>query len=259
MITSKTRSAERTPGLLGPGTFVDKADPPKEDAAPLVMQVTVRAFAILREKLGGDTLLVTLRPDESAASLFARLFPDRPDASWSQSLLIAVNREVVPPSTILRDGDEVAFLPPLGGGSGTPDRRVSLSETQLDLDETVRRVSDPDRGGIAVFLGTVRDHFEGRAVVHLEYEAYPEMALAEMTRLCDEIEGRWPGCAVAISHRTGRLSIGDCAVVVAAAAPHRAEAFLACRHGIDELKMRVPIWKKELYSDGASWRENPRD
>ena len=104
-----------------------------------------------------------------------------------------------------------------------------------------------------MFVGAVRDHARGRDIRHLEYEAYPGMAEREMERIADEAALRWPGARVAIAHRTGRLEIGDLAVVVAAAAPHRAEAFAACRYAIDTLKERVPIWKKEFAADGEYW------
>jgi molybdopterin synthase catalytic subunit len=104
-----------------------------------------------------------------------------------------------------------------------------------------------------VFVGAVRDRARGREIRHLEYEAYPGMAEREMERIADEAAERWQGARVAIAHRTGRLEIGDVAVVVAAAAPHRAEAFAACRYAIDTLKERVPIWKKEFATDGEYW------
>jgi molybdopterin synthase catalytic subunit len=108
-------------------------------------------------------------------------------------------------------------------------------------------------GGLVTFTGMVRRHSRGVVVDHLEYEAYGTMAVREMTRLCDEIEAEIPACKLAVEHRVGRLEIGDLAVVIAAAAPHRAEAFTACRAMIDRLKDRVPIWKKEIGDDGAEW------
>ena len=108
-------------------------------------------------------------------------------------------------------------------------------------------------GGIVTFTGMVRRHSRGVAVDHLEYEAYGPMAVREMTRLCDEIEAEIAGARLAVEHRVGTLQIGDLAVVIAAAAPHRAEAFAACRAMIDRLKDRVPIWKKEFGDDGSEW------
>ena len=164
-------------------------------------------------------------------------------------MAVAVNLEVAGPATDLADADEVAFLPPVSGGSG----RCSLSDRALDVGDVVSRIAGPDAGGVVTFVGAVRDHARGRPIHHLEYEAYPEMAERELERIADEAARRWPGTRVAISHRTGHLEIGELAVVVAAAAPHRAEAFHACRFAIDTLKETVPIWKKEVATDGEYW------
>jgi molybdopterin synthase catalytic subunit len=143
----------------------------------------------------------------------------------------------------------VAFLPPVSGGAG----RCTLSSQPLDPDAVAARVAGPDVGGLVTFVGAVRDHSRGRAIRHLEYEAYPGMAEREMEKIAAEAEARWPGTRVAVAHRVGHLVVGDLAVVVAAAAPHRAEAFDACRFTIDRLKQTVPIWKKEVASDGEHW------
>jgi molybdopterin synthase catalytic subunit len=115
----------------------------------------------------------------------------------------------------------------------------------------------PRDGAVCLFVGTVRNENGGRPVLHLEYEAYEEMALAEMERIAAEVAGRWPVSAVQIIHRLGRIEIGEASVAVAVTSPHRAEAFEACRHAIDTLKATVPIWKKEFYADGAVWLEGP--
>jgi molybdopterin synthase catalytic subunit len=120
----------------------------------------------------------------------------------------------------------------------------------IDLDSIVRTDAD---GAVIVFRGVARRFSRGRVVVHLEYEAYPEMAEKVMARLGDEIKARWPVSNVAIVHRTGVLEIGQASVMIAVAAPHRGEAFAATEYAIDRLKEIVPIWKKELYADGAVW------
>ena len=112
-------------------------------------------------------------------------------------------------------------------------------------------------GALCLFLGVVRGENDGRPVVRLEYEAYEDMALPLMEEIADEARGRFGASDVRIVHRLGRLEVGEVSVAVAAASPHRAEAFAACRHAIDTLKARVPIWKKEFYADGAVWREEP--
>ncbi len=125
-----------------------------------------------------------------------------------------------------------------------------LTERPLDLAALIAGVQSPARGGVACFVGTVRDHHGGRAVQRLEYEAYAPMAEAECGRIVDETERRWP-VAVALRHRVGRLEIGEAAVAVAVAGSHREESFAACRHVIEEVKRRVPIWKREFYADGT--------
>jgi molybdopterin synthase catalytic subunit len=112
-------------------------------------------------------------------------------------------------------------------------------------------------GALCLFLGVVRGENDGRRVVGLEYEAYEDMALAMLEEIAADARRRFGVSDVRIVHRLGRLEVGDVSVAVAVVSPHRAEAFAACRHAIDTLKARVPIWKKELYADGAVWREEP--
>ncbi|HWA58506.1 MAG TPA: molybdenum cofactor biosynthesis protein MoaE [Gemmatimonadales bacterium] len=125
-----------------------------------------------------------------------------------------------------------------------------LTHEPIDLAALIRRVSGADRGGIATFLGLVRNHQDGRAVLRLEYSSYEAMAEAESARIVAEATGRWP-VAIALEHRLGALEIGDAAVAVVAASAHRAAAFEACRYVIEEVKRRVPVWKKEFYADGS--------
>jgi molybdopterin synthase catalytic subunit len=120
----------------------------------------------------------------------------------------------------------------------------------IDPGALLALVQSPERGGVASFLGTVRNHQGGRDVLRLEYSAYGPMAEAECERIVAEAESRW-GVAVALRHRVGKLAIGDTAVAIAAASAHRDDAFLACRYVIEEVKRRVPIWKKEVYADGS--------
>jgi molybdopterin synthase catalytic subunit len=128
-----------------------------------------------------------------------------------------------------------------------------IRETPISADEAVTAVSHPGAGGIDVFVGVVRDRNDGRAITLLEYEAYPSMATKEMRAIADEIAREIPGTRLAVLHRIGRLAIGDVAVVCAASAPHRDEAFRACRALIDRIKQRVPIWKREHGPDGPYW------
>jgi molybdopterin synthase catalytic subunit len=130
---------------------------------------------------------------------------------------------------------------------------VALRDKALSVDEAIERVRRPGAGGVAVFMGTVRDENDGRPVVKLEYQAYASMAVAEMTRIADEVAREIDGVRLAVLHRTGALVVGDVAVVCAASAVHRGEAFDACRRLIDRIKARVPIWKREHGPDGAYW------
>ena len=135
----------------------------------------------------------------------------------------------------------------------TPHFKADIRDTPLSVDETLASVRRPGAGGLAVFVGVVRDESEGRSVTRLEYSAYASMAKREMDRIAREIETEMPDVRVAAMHRTGSLEVGDAAVVCAASAPHRGEAFRACRELIDRIKSRVPIWKREIGPDGAAW------
>jgi molybdopterin synthase catalytic subunit len=218
------------------------------------MRVTVRLFGPIREAAGAKELHVQLPGDATAATLRALLAERHPEiAALGPRLRVSVNRQFAADDARLADGDEVAFLPPVSGGAGAAAPRCTISDRPLDPDEVAARVVGPDAGGVVSFTGAVRDHSRGHAIEHLEYEAYPEMAVQEMERICEEAARRWPGTRVAIAHRVGHLAIGDLAVVIVAAAPHRAEAFDACRFAIDTLKQTVPIWKKEVARGGAYW------
>jgi len=132
---------------------------------------------------------------------------------------------------------------------------VRVQAEPLDLGSLLAFVQAPSLGGVAVFLGTVRDHHAGRAVVRLEYEAYPEMTEAELRKIAEEARARFGVARVAVVHRTGRLQIGEASVAVVVASEHRREALEACRFVIDTLKRVAPIWKREVYADGAAWIE----
>lgn len=134
---------------------------------------------------------------------------------------------------------------------------IEILSGPLSLERCVQAVRRPGSGGLVTFVGSVRDFSEGQRVEFLEYEAYEPMALAKMQQVVDEASARWPVQAMAIQHRVGRLEIGEDAVVIAVACPHRAEAFAACRYAIDRLKEIVPIWKKEHGEDGAVWVGGP--
>jgi len=228
------------------------------------VHVIVKLFGSVREATGVKELSVELADGATTADLRELLAADHPIFNeFGDRLAVSVNFEVETSDTALSDGDEVAFLPPVSGGSGMDDDQpdeesgatgtCTLSDAPLDVGAVVARVSGPGMGGIVTFVGAVRDNARGREIDHLDYEAYPGMAEREMEKIADEAGRRWEGVRVAIAHRAGHLVIGDLAVVVVAAAPHRAEAFEACRYAIDTLKETVPIWKKEVATDGEYW------
>lgn len=133
---------------------------------------------------------------------------------------------------------------------------IALCAHPIDPRAVERAVAWTGAGAILTFIGVARDHFDGRPVLGLEYEAYAEMAIPEMVRILAEIRQQIPAARLAIVHRTGAVALGEPSVVIAAASPHRAEAYEASRRCIEALKARVPVWKKELYRDGAGWRAN---
>lgn len=217
------------------------------------MRLTVLYFAVFRERIGTDAEALELPAGARLADAIAALEAKHAAIRGLRGKYrVAVNQDMVDGDPALADGDEVVLIPPVAGGAGS-ERHVALLAEPLSLDRCVAAVAGPDAGGVVTFTGYVRRHSHGATIDHLEYEAYGAMAVKVMTALVTEIEGEIAGARIAVEHRTGSLAVGDIAVVIAAAAPHRAEAFAACRAMIDRLKDRVPIWKKEFGDDGAVW------
>jgi molybdopterin synthase catalytic subunit len=204
------------------------------------VSVTVRLFAGLRERAGWSSR-------EIDAATVADVWPALGLGSEPEGLLYAVNREYAEPGRELRDGDEVALIPPVSGGA------FRVTEEPLSLEAVVAEVADERAGGIATFTGTVRRQSRGREVTHLEYEAYAEMAEDVMALLAQDLRDAHELCGIAIHHRVGRVEIGEPSVVIAVSAPHRQDALAACREAIDRLKETVPLWKKEVYEGGEEW------
>ena len=161
-----------------------------------------------------------------------------------------VNKEFVGGEHRVAAGDEVALLPPVSGGS---EPTFWLTERPLDAAEGSRRVEDPSCGAVVTFVGAVRNENEGRQVDYLEYEAYPGMAEEKMAQIGQEIAERWGITRVAMAHKLGRCDVGEPSIVIAVASGHRREAFEACHYAIDRVKELVPIWKREVWKDGAVW------
>jgi molybdopterin synthase catalytic subunit len=205
------------------------------------MRVSVRLFAGVRERAGVGRLELddVARVDD----VWARLdLGDEPPG-----LVYAVNREYVDRGHELRDGDEVALIPPVSGGA------FVITSDPLDVARVVADAERDEAGAIASFVGTVRRSSRGRDVQYLEYEAFEEMAEAMLVRLGASLTEKHGLSAVAIHHRIGRVEIGEPSVVIAVSAPHRASALDACREAIDTLKETIPLWKKEVYVGGEEW------
>jgi molybdopterin synthase catalytic subunit/molybdopterin converting factor small subunit len=207
------------------------------------VRVSVRLFAGLRERAGEAERTVELREGARLADVWPALDLGREP----EGLLYAVNKGYADPDRPLADGDEVALIPPVSGGS------FRLTEDPIELGAVVAEVADERAGAIATFTGTTRRESRGRRVLHLDYEAYAGMAEDVMAEIAAELESRYALCAVAITHRIGRVGIGEASVAIAVSAPHRQDALAACRDAIDALKERVPLWKKEVYEGGEAW------
>ena len=222
----------------------------------VAIAVRTRLFARLREQAGTDAESVEVRPGSTVEDVYDALRKAHPGLEANrESVRVAVNQEFADWDAIVSDGDEVAFIPPVSGGAHAVGVLFELTTDPLDPRRLEAAVAHKGAGAICTFTGIVRDTSRGRSVTHLEYEAYGEMATAEMRKIAAEIAERWPEARVAMAHRTGRLEIGEASVVVSVSCPHRAEAIDACRWGIDRLKESVPIWKKEHATDGTYWIE----
>jgi len=216
------------------------------------MRIAIRCFASLRE-LAVDRTDVELPDGSSVAdawtaleSRHAAVAPHRPYVRAARNGAYAAWGDA------LADGDEVAFLPPVSGGSGAAP--VGLSERPIDVAALERAVAGDGDGAVVTFIGQARNRSDdGRAVVELEYEAYPEMAVSVLEAIAAEARERW-GASVAVLHRTGLVPIGEAAVAIVTAAPHRAEAYEANRHVIEAIKERLPVWKRERFADGSEWK-----
>ena len=205
------------------------------------MRVKVRLFAGLRERAGWGEREV------DGITRVEDVWPVLGLGVEPEGLLYAVNKEYAQRDHELTEGDEVAVIPPVSGGS------FRLSADPLSLDAVVDEVRSERAGAIATFVGTTRVESRSRTVEHLEYEAYEGMAEQVMAEIVGRLKERYDVCDIAIHHRTGRVDIGEPSVVIAVSAPHRQDALAACKDAIDTLKEHVPLWKKEVYEGGEEW------
>ena len=198
------------------------------------MHVTVRLFAGLRERAGAPTVELELPEGARVADALVRVRA----LTDGLSVVMAVNREYADDGVVLRSGDELALIPPVSGGSG-PLVHVRITDAPLSLDGLVARVRDPRAGAVVTFTGVTRE------VDFLHYEAYAEMAHAEIERIVRAAVAGHGLCAAAAEHRTGAVALSEPSVAIAVSAPHRGEAFEGAREIIDAIKARAPIWKRE--------------
>ncbi|MBM4416351.1 MAG: hypothetical protein FJ035_08990 [Chloroflexi bacterium] len=225
------------------------------------MRVTVRLFTGLREQLGSKLEAELAGDTPTIADLERDLAARWPQlAEQFACVAIAVNEQYVPGrSTVLREGDEVALIPPVSGGAATGDTPHFLVTAEpLDRDALRALVLTPASGAVVLFEGVVRNHHQGHTVLRLEYEAYTPMAERELAAVAAEVCTEFAAREVydiAAHHRTGLLEIGDVSLLVAVSAAHREDAFAAALRCVDRIKQTVPVWKKEYGPDGATWQE----
>jgi MoaE-MoaD fusion protein len=207
------------------------------------VRVRVRLFAGLRERAGFGERVVELEDGASAGDIWSALdLGDEP-----VGLVYAVNRQYVDRDQPLSDEDEVALIPPVSGGA------FRLVDGPIDVVAVMAEVESEQAGAIASFVGTVRARSRDRNVRYLEYEAYEGMAEQVMAELAQALTAKYGLTKVAITHRIGRVEIGQASVAIAVSAPHRHDALAACKEAIDTLKAAVPLWKKEVYEGGEEW------
>jgi molybdopterin synthase catalytic subunit/molybdopterin converting factor small subunit len=224
-----------------------------------MMQVRVIFFGILKDWMGSSAKTVELPDGASVGELLARL-GDGAAAQALEGIAVSVNAEYATATQVLKEGDEVGLLPPVSGGcaeAAQAERKgyefTSLTREPFDAQLLIAAAKRAEDGAVVVFDGIVRDNSRGRRTLHLDYEAYEEMAAKQLQSLAVEARRRFGVRHVTIVHRLGRLEIGETSVLIVVASAHRAQAFEACRWVIDTLKKTVPIWKKETFADGAVW------
>jgi MoaE-MoaD fusion protein len=225
------------------------------------MRVRVLFFGQLKEIVGRGEDYAELVDGARLEDLFASYGQRYPRlAGFRHSVVASVNQSFADWASPLAMGDEVAFLPPVSGGAGTPavarsEAVVELVRERIQTGEISARLKAPEDGAIVVFEGIVRNESQGRRTLYLEYQAYEAMALKQMGVIAAAMRSQFGADSVALVHRLGRLEIGETSVLIAVTAAHRRAAFEACRYGIDTLKRTVPIWKKEYFEDGAVWAQ----
>ncbi|MBV9677798.1 MAG: molybdenum cofactor biosynthesis protein MoaE [Acidobacteriaceae bacterium] len=222
------------------------------------MRVRVLFFGILKDIVGHAEESLEIGTDSTLATVFEH-YSQRFETLRDKrpSILFARNHEFASPETVVTENDEIAFLPPVSGGS--QDHFFAITREVIDVRALIQKIQRPEDGAVVTFEGIVRNNTKGRATAYLDYECYEPMALAGMTRIGQEVARQFAIGRIGIVHRLGRLQIGEASVAVVAGAPHRRPAFEAALEAINRLKREVPIWKKEFFADGAIWVDGEWD
>jgi molybdopterin synthase catalytic subunit len=228
------------------------------------MQVRVLCFGVLKEWFGVPSATVELAEGATVAALLQQL-GERQREEMLRGVAISVNAQFATGAQVLHEGDEVGLLPPVSGGAphraGIPEEIsdgqnvAALTRDPIEAERVVAAIKQGEDGAVVVFDGIVRNNTRGRKTLHLDYEAYEEMAEKQMRELSTEACARFEIRQVTMIHRLGRVQIGESSVLIVVASAHRAQAFEACRWLIDTLKKQVPIWKKETFADGVVWAD----
>jgi len=218
------------------------------------MKIRVLFFGLTHDLAGLQQEVVEVPDGASLAGLWERYAGRFPRLNeLSQAVLLAVNQEIATRARVLQDGDEVAFLPPVSGGSNQD--YYLLTRSAIPTADLVRQQKACEDGAVVVFEGVVRNNSNGRKTLYLEYEAYEPMAIRKMQEIGVEVRRKFEIDHVGMMHRLGRLEIGETSVAIIVTSTHRRAAFGACQFAIDRLKQIVPIWKKEYFEDGSVWAE----
>jgi len=222
--------------------------------------VTIRLFAGLREQANISVLKIQLDVGTTVNSSLATIVDAAPgNLLIGMQVMFAVNRSYVVGDTVLRDGDELALIPPVSGGQTNETELIEITSHDLEPVEIIKFVTTDVDGAVVTFLGVTREQNEGRKVNCLEYEAFEPMASEQIKDLIYEIREKWDVGKVGFAHRTGIVPIGQTSMILALGSPHRAAAFEAALYFVDKLKISVPIWKKEHFQGGEIWIEGHRE
>lgn len=228
------------------------------------MRIRVLLFGQLKDIVGRPEESLDVQPGTSLSDLLARYAENFPRFKpMTGSIACSLNREYAPASSLLHEGDEVGFLPPVSGGSPTStelqqelhSEHCAIVRDRIDSQKIADTLKAPENGAVVIFEGIVRNNSRGRQTLYLDYEAYESMAITELEKLAQAALERFKVRDVRLVHRLGRLKIGETSVLVVVASAHRGSGFDACRWLIDTLKKTVPIWKKEYFADGAVWAD----